>query len=106
MYNTITNNDDIQRGVQNFYQGLSYFYSTPSIINSGTVAEDRPLAELEALADNEMNFGKGVRRYNGTWASIDELDTDLFGDDMMRIIVLSQVIMIQLRAQVGQQILI
>lgn len=85
MYNTITNNDDIQRGVQNFYQGLSYFYSTPSIINSSTVAEDRPLAELEALADNEMNFGKGVRRYDGTWASIDELDTDLFGDDMMRI---------------------
>lgn len=85
MYNTVTNTEDINRGLRNFTQGLGYFYTAPSIINSTTLAEDRPYAELEAMADNEMNFGRGVRRYDGTWSSLEDLDKDIFGDDMMRI---------------------
>lgn len=85
MYNTVTNANDINRGLNNFAQGLGYFYSAPSIINNITLAENRPYAELEAIADNEMNFGRGVRRYDGTWSTLDDLDKDIFGDDMMRI---------------------
>lgn len=85
MYNTVTNSNNINRGLNNFAQGLGYFYSAPSIINNITLAEDRPYAELEAIADNEMNYGRGVRRYDGTWSTLDDLDKDIFGDDMMRI---------------------
>lgn len=89
MYNTVTNNEDIERGLNNFYSGLSYFYSAPSIINSSTVGQDRPYAELEALADYEMHNGRGIRRYDGSWVSPDNisevLDSNLYRDDLMRI---------------------
>ena len=85
MYNTVTNTDNITKGLRNFTQGLSYFDLAPSVINYTTLAEDRPYAELEALADQEMYNGKGVRRYDGSWSTIDDLDTDLFGDNMMRV---------------------
>ena len=89
MYNTVTNNDDIQKGLSNYYSGLSYFYSAPSIINSATVGQDRPYAELQALADYEMYSGRGIRRYDGSWVSPDnlnrELDSNIFKDDLMRI---------------------
>lgn len=89
MYNTVTNNDDIQKGLSNYYSGLSYFYSAPSIINSATVGQDRPYAELQALANYEMYSGRGIRRYDGSWVSPDninrELDSNIFKDDLMRI---------------------
>ena len=89
MYNTVTNNEDIEKGLNNFYSGLSYFYSAPSIINSFTVGQDRPYAELEALADYEMHNGRGIRRYDGSWVSPDnldkELDSNIWKDDLYRI---------------------
>lgn len=88
MYNTITqqNDYDWRKGLAAAKKAEAAFHSAPSIINNITLAESTPQAAYEALADEQMYNGAGVRRYDGTWSTPEEaLDDDIFGDDMMRI---------------------
>ena len=84
MQNIIDNN--WKKGLEEYKKDTLLFHNAPSVLNRSSLIEDYMYNELQALANDEMYQGKGIRRYDGTWATPEEvLDDDVFGDDMMRI---------------------
>lgn len=82
---TIISND-WKKGLEEYQRDALLFHNAPSVLNSSSLVEDYTMGELEAFANDEMYQGRGLRRYDGTWAKPEEvLDDDVFGDDMMRI---------------------
>lgn len=76
-------NDIWKKGYQQFLNDFAAFHSVPSILNSSTLAIDRPMLELQHMANNYPN---GIRRYDGTWANPEEvLDEDFMGDEKLSI---------------------
>lgn len=90
MFNTITQNivDDNswRKGLLEARKNAAQFYSDIDIVNEAFTKEALGTPEMEALADEQMYNGKGIRRYDGTWVSPEDvLDDNLFSDDLMRI---------------------
>lgn len=90
MFNTITQNivDDNswRQGLLEAKKNAAQFYSDIDIVNEAFTKEALGTPEMEALADEQMYNGKGIRRYDGTWVSPEDvLDDNLFSDDLMRI---------------------
>lgn len=84
MQNIIDN--DWKKGLEEYRRDALLFHNAPSVLNRSSLVEDYTMSELEALANDEMYQGRGLRRYDGTWATPEDvLDDDIFGDDMMRI---------------------
>ena len=82
---TIISND-WKKGLEEYQRDALLFHNAPSVLNSSSLVEDYTMSELEAFANDEMYQGRGLRRYDGTWAKPEEvLDDDVFSDDMMRI---------------------
>lgn len=76
-------NDIWKKGYQQFLKDFASFHSVPSILNSSTLAVDKPMLELQHMANHHPN---GVRRYDGTWADPYEvLDEDFTGDEKLSI---------------------
>lgn len=78
-----TNNDIWKKSYQRYLNNIAIFHSVPSILNSSTLAQDKPMLELQYMANNHPN---GVKRYDGTWANPEEvLDEDFMGDEKLSI---------------------
>lgn len=80
----MTNNNDIwEKSYQRYLNDIATFHTVPSILNSSTLAEGKPMVELQFMANSHPN---GVRRYDGTWANPEEvLDEDFMGDEKLSI---------------------
>lgn len=78
-----TNNDIWKKSYQRYLNNIATFHSVPSILNSSTLAQDKPMLELQYMANSHPN---GVRRYDGTWSNPEEvLDEDFMGDEKLSI---------------------
>ena len=80
----MTNNNDIwEKSYQRYLNDIATFHTVPSILNSSTLAEGKPMVELQFMANSHS---KGVRRYDGTWSNPEEvLDEDFMGDEKLSI---------------------
>lgn len=90
MFNTVTqnivNDSDWRRGLAEAKKNAAQYYQDIDIVNNAFTKEALGTPEIEALADEQMYNGKGVRRYDGTWADPRQvLDDNIFQDDLMRI---------------------
>ena len=78
---------DSLEGLKDFLQNLGQFRSIGSTINSRTLAQNMSIPEMEAYANDEMNEGRGIRRYDGSWSRPEDvLDSSIFQtEDLLRI---------------------